>query len=107
MSAPRRAIRAAAAAHGLRAIQALSDIVDRAIAVDKKGQRLDDRPRDNDVITAADKLLGWAYGRPAQDRTTDGLVGSYDMSKLSDDQIRTVADILRIAAPEGSVGETD
>jgi hypothetical protein len=53
---------------------------------------LDDRPRDNDVITAADKLLGWAYG---------------DMSKLSDDQIRTVADILRIAAPEGSVGEMD
>jgi hypothetical protein len=68
---------------------------------------LDDRPRDNDVITAADKLLGWAYGRPAQDRTTHGLVGSYDISKLSDDQIRTVADILRIAAPEGSVGEMD
>ena len=40
----------------------------RALAEPKKGEPPIDRPRDCDLITAADKLLVWAYGRPAPDR---------------------------------------
>ncbi len=108
IGAPRRALRAAAAAYGLRSIQALGDIVDRALAEDgEKGALAPSRPKDSDTITAADKLLGWGYGRPATDKTIQGFVGAYDMSKLSDEQVRTVTEILRIAAPAGSMGETD
>ncbi len=85
----------------------LGNIVERAIAVDKKGQRPIERPRDRDAIAAADKLLGWAYGRPAVDNSLQGLVGSYDFGKLNDEQLRTVTEILRLAAPPGAVAETD
>ncbi len=108
--APKRAVRAAAAAYGLPAVEALGAIVMRALAADKprkKGDPPIDRPRDCDVTAAADKLLVWAFGRPVPDRSFHGLVGSYDMSKLSDEQVRTVANLLRLAAPTGTVGETD
>jgi hypothetical protein len=108
MSAPRRAMRAAAAQYGLKAIHALGRILDRAEAADerRKGAEIN-RPRDSDLIAAADRLLDRAYGKSAPDRSPPGFVGSYDLDKLTNEQLHTVTSILKLAAPEGAVGDTD
>jgi hypothetical protein len=64
------------------------------------------RPRDSDLIAAADRLLDRAYGKSAPDRSPPGFVGSYDLDKLTNEQLHTVTSILKLA-PEGAVGDTD
>ena len=48
-----------------------------------KGAPRFDRPRDGDVIMAAEKVLDRAYGRPGLDRSFHGFVGAYDLDKLT------------------------
>ena len=59
------------------------------------------------LLASRDSLIvppSWACRTPV---TSVGLVGTYDVSKLNDDQVRTVADILELAAPSDVVGEAD
>ncbi len=105
VSVPRRAIRALASEYAPLAMEALISIVRRGTAVGQ-GAALN-RPRDADVITAATAILDRAHGKPGPDRSVHGFVGSYDLDLLSDDQLRTVAGILQLAAPKGSIGEAD
>jgi hypothetical protein len=102
VSAPRRAIRALAAENGLLAMEALVAILKRATGADKL-----DRPRDSDVITAAVHVLDRAYGKPGPDRSFHGFVGSYDLDKLNGEQTNQLATLLRLAAPDGSIGAVD
>jgi len=78
----------------------------RAEAADerRKGAEIN-RPRDSDVIAAADRLLDRAYGKTTPETGPDGLVGTYDLEKLNGEQLHTLASILRLAAPEGAIGD--
>lgn len=53
-----------------------------------KGGTAVDRPRDGDVIMAAEKVLDRAYGRPGLDRSFHGFVGAYDLDKLNGEHCR-------------------
>ncbi len=72
-----------------------------------KGGAAVDRPRDGDVIMAAEKVLDRASGRPGPDRSFHGFVGAYDLDKLNGEQTNQLAHLLRLAAPEGIIGDTD
>lgn len=66
------------------------------------------KPEDMIRLLASREILDRAFGKPKTAPVTSvGLVGTYDMSKLNNDQVRTVADILRLAAPSDVVGEAD
>jgi hypothetical protein len=104
VSAPRRAIRAAAAEYATLALQSLANILLRAEAADERRSGAE-RPRDADVIAAAKEVLDRASGRTAPGRPPHSLVGTYDIDKLTDEQLHTVADILRLATPEGAIGD--
>ncbi len=107
---PRRAIRAAAAEYGAIAIRQLGRMLERAEEADrpvKAGETQRERPRDSDIIMAAEKLLDRGYGKSVPASAFQGLFGSYDWSKLNPEQLRTFTEILRIAAPTDAVGETD
>jgi len=50
-----------------------------------------------------------SYGKPAETDKHSGAIGAYDMSRLaflSDEQINTVYEALRLAAPD-AMGDTD
>ncbi len=52
-------------------------------------------------------LLDRGYGKPAQDKTLLGGAGPYDLDKLNAEQTGQLVQLLRIAAPDNIVGETD
>jgi hypothetical protein len=86
-----REIRAAAAKYGPQAIKALADLLES----------------ENETVrmNAADKLLDRGFGRPAQEQRHSGAIGSYDLTRLTDEQLHTVYDILRIASV--GIGDVD
>jgi hypothetical protein len=86
-----REIRALAAAYGPDAIAKLAKLM--------KSQN------ETIALQAAEKLLDRGYGRPAQAHRNSGMVGSYDLTKLSDEQLQYVYGTLRLAA--SGVGDTD
>ena|SRR5208337_4568723 len=58
-------------------------------------------------IMAGREVLDRAYGKAAQpDRHSDN-VGNYDLSKLTDDQLRTTYEILKLATPDHVIGDAD
>jgi len=79
-----------------------TDAIDTIVAIfrDKKA---DLRVR----LDAASKLLDRAYGKAAQPYRHSGNVGNYDLSKLTDDQLRTTYEILKLAAPDHVIGDAD
>src|SRR5271165_821385 len=60
-----------------------------------------------DRLDAASELLDRAYGKAAQPHRNSGNVGNYDLSKLTDDQLRTTYEILKLAAPDHVIGDAD
>jgi len=59
-----------------------------------------------DRLDAASELLDRAYGKAAQPHRNSGNVGNYDLSKLTDDQLRASYEILRLAVPD-TIGDDD
>ena len=59
-----------------------------------------------DRLDAASELLDRAYGKAAQPHRHSGNVGNYDLSKLTDDQLRASYEILRLAVPD-TIGDDD
>ena len=57
-------------------------------------------------ITAGREVLDRAYGKAAQPYRHSGNVGAYDLSKLTDEQLRASYEILRLAAPD-TIGDDD
>jgi len=58
------------------------------------------------VYDAAVHLLDRGYGKPTQSTKGSMTVGTYDLSKLTDEQLRASYEILRLAAPD-TIGEAD
>lgn len=52
-------------------------------------------------VSAATALLDRAYGKPRQSVNHSGAVGSYDLSKLSDDELDRLEQILGPLADDG------
>jgi hypothetical protein len=57
-------------------------------------------------MKAAVIVMDRGVGKPIQIVKHGGAIGSYDLSKLSDEQIRLQRELLRIAAP-ATIGDTD
>jgi hypothetical protein len=55
-------------------------------------------------ISAITLILDRGYGKPAQAQHLSGAVGTYDLSKLSDDELECVDAILSRASIGGSSG---
>ena len=76
-------------------------------AVDKIFSIMNDEKSDIRVqLDAAVHLLDRGYGKPAQSTKVSGAVGTYDLSKLTDEQLRSTYEVLKLAAPD-TIGEAD
>ena len=76
-------------------------------AVDKIFAIMNDEKSDIRVqLDAAVHLLDRGYGKPAQSTKVSGAVGTYDLSKLTDEQLRSTYEVLKLAAPD-TIGEAD
>src|SRR5271157_749430 len=78
-----------------------------AQALDKIFAIMNDEKTDVRVqLDAAVHILDRAYGKPTQSTKGTVTVGTYDLSKLTDEQLRASYEILRLAAPD-TIGEAD
>jgi hypothetical protein len=78
-----------------------------AAALDKIYAIMNDEKTDIRVqLDAAIHILDRGHGKPVQSTKGTMAVGTYDLSKLTDEQLRTSYEILRLAAPE-TIGEAD
>ena len=57
-------------------------------------------------LKAMDRLIERGFGRVPQAHQHLGAFGTYDLDKLTDEQLRTLDGILTLALPDG-VGDTD
>ena len=55
-------------------------------------------------VMAGREILDRGYCKPA--RAYNHAVGTYDFSKLTDEQLRTTYELLKLASPD-SIGDTD
>jgi hypothetical protein len=62
-------------------------------------------PNPTVALAACKEILDRGFGKAAQAHTREGRVGSYDLSKLSDDQLQSLYGTLRLAS--AGVGDTD
>ena len=90
-------IRALAADYGPDCIAGLAEI-----GIDPKTRSANEMTR----MAAIRELLDRGYGRPAQALQHSGAVGSYDLGKLTHEQLVTLDEILTLATPDG-IGDVD
>jgi len=92
-----REIRALAVGYGPDCIAGLAEI-----AIGPKTRSANEMTR----LAAIRELLDRGYGRPAQSLMHSGAIENYDLTKLTDEELHAMYEILRKATPD-VVGDVD